>query len=94
VSSPIAISRSWDAVNVASRLAEFAASHDLDIAMGEDTAAASPADAPRFVEQVVVRGRQAVVRVFTVAAQAPDVSAERREPGGSSPDVAPREVLR
>jgi adenylate cyclase len=82
-----------DAVNVASRLAEFAASHDLDVAMGEDTAVALPAETSCFVEQVVVRGRQAIVRVFTVAAQTPDGAEKRREPGGSSPDVAPREVL-
>ena len=83
-----------DAVNVASRLAEFAASHDLDIAMGEDTAAALPADAVRFVEQVVVRGRKAIVRVFAAAARAPDGVEKRPESAGPSCDVAPGEVLR
>ena len=78
-----------DAVNIAARLAEFAAAHDLDVAMGEDTAAALPADATRFVDRVVVRGRKAAVGVFAATAQAHDSAESRRRSGESLRDVAP-----
>jgi adenylate cyclase len=64
-----------DAVNIAARLAEFAATQDLDVAMGEDTAAALPADAVHFVDRVVVRGRKAAVGVFAVVRRAGDGAA-------------------
>ena len=76
-----------DAVNIAARLAEFAASHDLDIALGEDTAEGLPPEGVGFVDKVVVRGRQAAVGVFTVAASTSGgVSRTAAKPSGS---VAP-----
>jgi adenylate cyclase len=75
-----------DAVNIAARLAEFAAAQDLDVAMGEDTAAALPADAVHFVDRVVVRGRKAAVGVFAVARRAGDGAARA---GATLRDVAP-----
>jgi adenylate cyclase len=69
-----------DAVNVAARLAEFAAAQGLDTAMGEDTAAALPAGVIRFIDQVVVRGRKAPVRVFAVTEEASRDAVSGREP--------------
>jgi len=57
-----------DAVNIAARLAELAAARDLDLAIGEATAAALPPDCLTLVDQVQVRGRVQPVKVFTIAA--------------------------
>jgi adenylate cyclase len=55
-----------DSVNLAARLAEMAAARDIDLALGEATAAALPPAWFTLIDTVQVKGRAQTVRVFTV----------------------------